>query len=116
MQTDTATILAEIAQLPVTERESLRTMLNQQAVTAPAATPPQGFMPPFDTRDPAPSLRWLAEHRAEFAGQYVALDGDRLVAHDTDPQPVIAAVRASGLNGLFFTYLQPADTPPFAGF
>ena len=116
MQTNTATILAEIAQLPATERESVRTILNQQAVAASAPAPPNGFIAPFDTSDPAPSLQWIAEHRAEFAGQYVALDGERLLAHGADPQPVIAAVRASGLNGLLFTYLQPLDAPPFAGF
>lgn len=116
MQTDTATILAEIAQLPTADRESLRAILNQQAAVASAPVPPNGIIPPFDTRDATPSLHWLAEHRAEFAGQYIALDGDRLLAHDADPQPVIAAVRASGLNGLFFTYLQPLDVPPFAGF
>ena len=116
MQINTATILAEIAQLPATERESVRTILNQQAVAASAPVLPNGFIAPFDMTDSAPSLQWIAEHRKEFAGQYVALEGDQLLAHDADPQPVIAAVRASGLNGLLFTYLQPLDAPPFARF
>ena len=116
MQANTTTILKEIAQLPAAERESVRTILNLQAVTASAPAPPNGFIPPFDTSDSALSLQWMAEHRAEFAGQYVALDGDRLLAHGAEPQPVIAAVRASGLNGLLFTYPQPLDAPPFAGF
>src|SRR5262245_59887146 len=109
-------ILAEIAALPAEEREKLRALLNQQSspVNGQAAT--NDFIQPFDTTDTAPSLRWLAEHRVEFAGQYVARDGDRLLAHGTDPQPVIEAVRASGLNGPFFTYLQPLDALPFAGF
>lgn len=108
-------ILAEIAALPAAEREKLRSLLNRRP-DAPSPQPADSFIAPFDTSDPAPSLRWLAEHRAEYAGQYVALDGDRLLAHGTDPQPVIAAVRASGLNGLFFTFIPPADAPPFAGF
>ena len=115
-QATTEMILAEIAALPAEEREKLRTLLNRQASAVNGQAAANDFIQPFDTTDPAPSLRWLAEHRAEFAGQYVALDGDRLLAHGTDPQPVIAAVRASGLNGLFFTYLQPLDAPPFAGF
>lgn len=109
-------ILAEIATLPAEERERLKTLLNQRPALAPSQTQADSFIPPFDANDPAPSLRWLAEHRAEFAGQYVALDGDRLVAHGSDAQEIIAAVRAAGLNGLFFTLIPPADAPPFAGF
>jgi hypothetical protein len=107
-------LLAEIAALPAEERERLNTLLNRRF---PAASTPQSkFIPPFDTQDSTPSLRWIEEHRAEFAGQYVALEGDRLVAHGTDPKEIIAAVRASGLNGLFFTLIPLADAPPFAGF
>lgn len=109
-------ILAEIATLPAEEREKLRTLLNQRPAPASCQLRQSSFIPPFDANDPAPSMRWLAEHRAEYAGQYVALDGDRLVAHGTDPQEIIAAVRASGLNGLFFTLVPSADAPPFAGF
>jgi hypothetical protein len=109
-------LLAEIAALPAEEREKLRTLLNRQTSAVNGQTAANDFIQPFDTTDSAPSLRWLAQHRAEFAGQYVALDGDRLLAHGADPQSVIKAVRASGLNGLFFTYVQPLDTPPFAGF
>src|SRR5262245_23699339 len=111
-------ILAEIAALPSEEREKLWAMLDRRVASTQGAPDEalSDFIPPFDARDPSPSLRWIEEHRAEFAGQYIALDDDRLVAHGTDPQDVIAAVRASGLNGLFFTFIPPADTPPFAGF
>lgn len=111
-------ILAEIASLPSEEREKLQAMLNRQSAStqgAPDESPPGVFIPLFDTRDPAPSLRWIEEHGAEFAGQYVALDDDRLLAHSADPHEVIAAVRASGLNGLFFTVIPPTDAPPFVG-
>ncbi len=112
-------ILAEIATLPAEEREKLRTLLNQGAASAQAVQneAQQGtFIPPFDASDPSPSIHWIEEHREEFAGQYVALDGDRLVAHSIDPHEVVAAVRASGLNGLFFTLIPAADALPFAGF
>ena len=101
--------------MPAEEREKLKALLNRRPDAAP--TPQNSsFIPPFDKSDATPSLRWIEEHRREFAGQYVALDGDRLVAHGVDPQEIIAAVRASGLNGLFFTLIPPTDAPPFAGF
>src|SRR5262249_32421060 len=109
-------ILAEIAALPPEEREKLRAMLNRRSPLTSNEAQQSGFIPIFDTSNPAPSLRWIEEHRAEFAGQYVALDGDRLVAHSSDPHEIIAAIRASGLNGLFFTLIPPNGEPPFAGF
>lgn len=113
-QTTAELLLAEIAALPSEERERLKAMLNRRC---PVSQAHQGsFIPPFDTQDATPSLRWMEEHRAEFAGKYVALDGDRLVASGTASKEVIAAVRASGLNGLFFTLIPPADAPPFVGF
>ena len=39
-------------------------------------------------------MRWLAEHEAEYAGQWLALDGDRLLSQGTDPHQVRAAARA----------------------
>jgi hypothetical protein len=116
MQATAELIWAEIATLPVAEREKLRMLFNRPTAELAAPAPPNGFIPPFDDSDTAPSLRWLEEHRNEYAGQYVALNGDRLIAHGTDPQQIIAAVRASGLNGLFFTLVPAADAPPFAGF
>ena len=113
-QTTAELILAEIAALPAEEREKLKALLNRRPAVTQAHQ--SSFIPPFDTHDSAPSLCWIEEHRAEFAGQFVALDGDRLVAHGADSQEVIAAVRASGLNGLFFTLIPPTDAPPFAGF
>jgi hypothetical protein len=109
-------ILAEIAALSPAERDKLMELLNRQLLSTSYEAQQGIFIPPFDVRDPAPSLRWIEEHRAEFAGQYVALDDDRLVAHGIDPHQVIAVVRASGLNGLFFTLIPSADAPPFAGF
>ena len=109
-------ILAEIAALPNEEREKLKTLLNRTATGEPKQGTPNSFIQPFDSGDATMSLNWIAENREEFAGQYVALDGDRLVAYGSNPKEIIAAVRASGLNGLFFTLVQPADAPPFAGF
>lgn len=109
-------ILAEIATMPAEERERLRALLNQWPTATPQSAQTESYIPTFDTGDFTPALRWVKEHRAQFAGQYVALDGDRLVAHSTDPKEIIAVVRASGMNGLFFTLIPPADAPPFAGF
>ncbi|MGH9673461.1 MAG: DUF5678 domain-containing protein [Bryobacteraceae bacterium] len=58
---------------------------------------------------------WLSHHRDEFAGQWVALDGDRLIAHGPDSKAVHEAARASGVVLPMIVRVPPADTLPFAG-
>ena len=109
-------ILAEIAALPAQERNKPNEFLNHRSTSVPEDVRVTDSIPLFDTKDAQASLRWIEQHRAEYAGQYVALDGDRLVAHSANPQEIIPIVRASGLSGLYFTLVQSPDEPPFAGF
>src|ERR1700749_691905 len=43
--------------------------------------------------DASRELRWLAEHGREYAGQWVALDGDRLLVHGESAREVYKTVR-----------------------
>jgi hypothetical protein len=63
--------------------------------------------------DPAPAMAWLNEHRAEFGGQWVALDGNRLIAHGPDADAVFTAARTDGAYLPLVTYIEPADAPSF---
>ena len=65
--------------------------------------------------DRSREMRWLKEHRSEYAGQWVALDGDRLLSHGTDAHEVFAAARESGVEAPFFAHLEPEDALPFGG-
>jgi Family of unknown function (DUF5678) len=40
---------------------------------------------------PAPATEWLRLHSKEYGGQWVGLNGDRLIAHGPDAQEVYAA-------------------------
>ena len=62
------------------------------------------------------SVKWLAEHRAEYAGQWVALDQDRLIAHSQDAKEVYAAAEASGVKYPMVTQVEDPNALPFAGF
>ena len=46
-------------------------------------------------------MRWLSEHEAEYAGQWLALDGDCLLSHGADPHQVRAEARAQGVASPF---------------
>jgi Family of unknown function (DUF5678) len=63
----------------------------------------------------SPELRWLAEHRQEYAGQFVALDGERLVAHGTNPRAVYCAARSAGLDIPSILRVELEPELPFGG-
>jgi hypothetical protein len=109
------TLLAEIAALPANERAKLIGSLNQRQSNKPEVFD-QTSEKWFDSPDPEPSMRWIEEHRVEYANQYVALMGDKLIAHSTNAREVIAVVHAGNFNGAFFGLVSPPDEPMFAGF
>jgi hypothetical protein len=79
--------------------------------------------PPLDRRvaprpipDSTREMKWLAEHARDYAGQWVALDGDRLIAHSFTHDQVRAAAEADGAWLPLITFVEDPDAPPFAGF
>lgn len=72
--------------------------------------------PIIPNADFSQSVCWLAEHCEEYAGQWVALDGDHLIAHGLDAKAVYAAADASGVKYPMVTQIEAADALPYAGF
>jgi len=79
----------------------LRQLLGEQPLPAPVNGAPA--KPPLDKRLPnrptpdcSREMHWLAEHRREYANQWVALDGDRLIAAGPNHDEVWAAAKADG--------------------
>ena len=62
-------------------------------------------------------MGWLSRHEAEFAGQWLALDGDRLVSHGTDPEKVFAEAQTQGVIHPFMAFAEsnePARNEDFS--
>ena len=114
MSQSTADVLFnQITALPLPEQFKLRARLNArlQAREKPKAK----FVEPIPAPDPMPSQRWMKDHAHEYAGQWVALDGDRLIAHGTNAADVFALADADGAYLPLLTFIEPADAPSFAG-
>jgi hypothetical protein len=60
-------------------------------------------------------LRWLKAHGHKYIGQWVALDGDRLLGHGTNAREVAEAARAAGVAIPFITQVDPPEEFPFGG-
>jgi len=67
-------------------------------------------------KDNNKEMKWLREHRAEYANQWVALDEDRLIKAGRSAKEVHAAANAAGVPHALIVLVEPPDTPPFAGF
>ena len=104
-------ILTQIAKLPPTEQIRLRHLLaQQQQEPQQSSKPPQDRrVPPLPVPDSRREVQWLAAHAREYAGQWVALDGDRLIAHGPHHHEVWAAAEASGVYLPLVTFVDNPD-------
>lgn len=113
-------ILQQIAALPLAEQQQLQaelaTKLHRNG-TAQARKPTRDrVVAPLPTKNQAAALRWLAQNARAYVGQWVALDGERLIAHGLDAQAVYAAAKADGAYLPLIELVNNPDAPPFAGF
>jgi hypothetical protein len=110
------TILKLIEQLPPTERTRLDAMLAQQAAAPVKVKPPRDKrVPAKPVRDDRRERQWVQEHKHEYAGQWVALDGDRLVAASFIQQEVWDAVDATCPNPPLVLRISSPDDLPYIG-
>jgi hypothetical protein len=104
---DVERLIEEVRRLPPDERRRLREALEreEQPQVRPSGRPV----------DLSRELRWIEEHRAEYAGQWVAVRGDKLLGSGPDGRRVYEAARAAGDERPFVTRVEPNGGLPFAG-
>ncbi len=114
MSTMTAeTIMKLIEQLPPTEQAKLEQLIVQHR-TPQAKAPLDKHVPPKP--DHAGMNRWLSEYAPDYAGQWIALDGDKLIAHGMNQAEVRAAADVSGAYLPLVMRVPSPDDLPLAGF
>jgi Family of unknown function (DUF5678) len=64
-------------------------------------------------RDFTADRQWLADHRDEYAGQWVALEGGRLISHGANAKEVHQAAQDAGHSDALLVLVEPSDAPPF---
>ncbi len=51
-------------------------------------------------------LAWITQHRREYRGEWVILDGDRLIGHGVDPRPLVERARSQGVERPLVTRIE----------
>ena len=75
--------------------------------------PKPGDWHPFTAPDAA--MRWIAKNGKDYAGQWVALDGGRLLASGQNGAEVANAARARGVKKPAMIRIPVGQELPFAG-
>jgi hypothetical protein len=107
-------ILILIEQLPDPERARFYQLLPPPPV-APTKAPLDKIVPPMPMQDHTREFDWIEAHKDEYAGQWVALDGDHLIAASPIEREVWEAVKAARTAGgnmpLVHRVSSPSDLP-----
>lgn len=107
-------ILHQVEQLSPIEQLHLAHLITERQ--SPASKPPLDKRVPCEPLpDRTRELDWIAKHRQEYAGQWVALDGDRLVAASPVRAEISAAIKADGALLPLIDRIPAPDEPLFMG-
>jgi Family of unknown function (DUF5678) len=103
-------IIKSIAQLPAAEQERIRQWLEEKRATNREAQGSQAHV-----NRSARSLRWLHENRVKYSGQWVALDGDRLMASGPTAKELYCKAKAEGIEIPFVELVTDSEPVPSTG-
>lgn len=100
-----------IRQLPPPDREKVRDWIERES------TQESDNETEFDKRQERfrRAMQWIQKNRAEYDGQWVALDGDTLLAHGADGKKVHAEAQAKGVKTPLMHRVSIKETQPFGG-
>jgi hypothetical protein len=65
------------------------------------------------SRDRSREMKWLEKNRAKYAGQWVVIEGDGLIAVDGPGVNAYEVARAAGIEVPFLIHVPPEDPLPF---
>ena len=67
-------------------------------------------------KDRSREVEWLRKNRNEYAGLWLALDGDSLIVSGDGLKQVAETARQQGVPDALMMRVEPSDSLPFAGF
>ena len=105
-----SSILQQIAALNTGELAELRSQLASRPTNGAHAAVQANLQ--SDPKDEA-AFKWINEHSSAYPGQWLALDGDRLLAHGSELAEVASAARALGVQFPLLHLVEPPREHPY---
>ncbi len=106
-------VIEDVRQLSPEDREKLRIVLNGISVAesqAPKLLSKPRFTGYSPEKDRSKEREWLLQHREEYVGRWIALDGDRLLGHGDEVTPVMEKAREAGVGDALVCFIEPVST------
>ncbi len=109
-------VVEQVRQLSVEDQKKLRLMLNETPVYVDCESSlpikPRIISTNGPMKDRSRESEWLHEHSEEYAEQWVALDGDRLLASGPELKPVAGAAEQAGVKNALYVFVESRKAPP----
>ncbi len=96
-------------------RNAFETHQQLNGVPAKAKAPLDKRVPCEPMTDRTREFNWIEEHKHEYAGQWVVLDGDRLIAASPIRAEISVAVKAAGAKVPLIHRIPSPDDLPYIG-
>lgn len=104
-------ILAQYNQLSLRDRQRLVEALTGRYFPPPAEWFKSRVISTNEPYNPrTQEFEWYENHKYEYIGEWVALEGDQLIAHSPDAKKVFAEVRRKGADAILMHIGDP-DRP-----
>ena len=103
-------IIKSIEQLSAPEQERIRRWLDAREISSEKETGSQA-----QAERSGKSLMWLDENREKYSGQWVALDGDRLIINGPTAKEVYFKAKTEGVAIPFVELVTRREPGPFTG-
>ena len=101
-------IIKSIEKLPAAEQEKIRQWLEDKE-----AKNGEGDGSQARANRSSKSLKWLHENQEKYSGQWVALDGDRLIASGPTAKEVYSKAKAESVETPFVELVTGRESGPF---
>ena len=102
-------ILAQVEKLSLNEQFELAARLQARAVEIAGKMRGRLVAANLPFNDRAREHQWLRENQHRYSGQWVALEGDRLIAHGAEAAEVFAAAKAQGFTLPLVFFIEPGS-------
>lgn len=111
-------VISDIRALNPEQQEQLRRLLNGSVVSSEKNDLPMKprIIGTYTPKDRSQENEWLAKHQDQYAGQWVALDGGRLLGHGLVLKEVMAEVEKAGIKDALVVRAESSDALPYIGF